>query len=197
MIRVNLSGAPRKRSGKGSTSRAPVPSRALPLFMILLVVATAAGGFWWYTALTAQIDDLTAQQAQLEIQKAKLASIIKQDQIFETRKKALETRIRIIEGLKRGQVSPVRSLDMLDDAIDKTQYVWLSNLEQNNAIFTLSGTGTSVNAIADFLFNLEATGYFRNLELKNAQDASGNFTFNLTCEFAPPAVQAAPEKGAN
>jgi hypothetical protein len=49
----------------------------------------------------------------------------------------------------------------------------------------MAGTGTSVNAIADFVSNLEGTGYFRNIDLRNAQDAAGNFTFNMTCEFAP------------
>ena len=81
---------------------------------------------------------------------------------------------------------------MLDDAIDRTQFVWLSNLDQNNTVFSMSGTGTSVNAIADFVSNLEGTGYFRNVNLVNAQDAAGNYTFSMTCEFAPNLqVQAA------
>lgn len=196
MIRVNLSGNPRKRNGKGRAVSAPVPSRALPLFLILIVATAAAGGFWWFTGLTAQLEDVKTQLAQTQVQRDKLASVIKADQVYQDRKKALEVRIRIIEGLKRGQVSPVRSLDLLDDAIDRTKYVWLSNLDQNNAVFSMSGTGTSVNAIADFVSNLEATGYFRNINLQNAQDAAGNFTFSMTCEFAPPVVQAAP-KGAN
>jgi hypothetical protein len=85
-------------------------------------------------------------------------------------------------------------LDILDDAIDRTHFVWLSNLDQNNAIFSMAGTGTSVNAIADFVSNLEATGYFRNINLQNAQDSAGNYTFSMTCEFSLP---AAPAKGAN
>jgi hypothetical protein len=50
----------------------------------------------------------------------------------------------------------------------------------------MSGIGTSVNAIADFVTNLENTGYFKNINLVNAQDAQGNFTFSMTCEFSPP-----------
>lgn len=194
MIRVNLSGAPRRRGGKNRTASAPAPSRALPLFLVLIVVGAAAFGFWWYTGLTAQVTDLTTRLDQATVQRDKLAAIIKADQVYEDRKKALQVRIKIIEGLKRSQVSPVRSLDLLDDAIDRTQYVWLSSLDQNNAIFSMSGTGTSVNAIADFVSNLEATGYFRNINLQNAQDSAGNFTFSMTCEFAPP---TAPAKGAN
>jgi len=196
MIRVNLSGAPKKKKGggRGAEVSAPVPSRAVPLLLIMIVVGTAAAGWFWYSRLSGQLDDVNKQLVQAQQERDKLALIIKQDQIYEARKKALESRIAVIEGLKRGQVSPVRSLDILDDAIDRTQYVWLSNLDQNNAVINMSGTGTSVNAIADFYTNLKATGYFRNINLQNATDAAGNYTFNLTCEFAQP---PAPTKEAN
>ena len=194
MIRVNLSGAPKKKGARAAEVSAPVPSRALPLLLILIVVGTAAAGWLWYSHLSGQLDDVNKQLVHEQQERDKLAAIIKQDQIYEARKKALETRIAVIEGLKRGQVSPVRSLDILDDAIDRTQFVWLSSLDQNNAIISMTGTGTSVNAIADFYTNLKATGYFRNINLQNATDASGNYTFSLTCEFALP---VAPAKEAN
>jgi type IV pilus assembly protein PilN len=191
MIRVNLSGAPRKKRGGGGAPAGPAaPSSALPLLLILIVAATGAVGFWWYSHLNGQIEDMNRQLTQAHTELDKLTAVIKLDRTFEARKKALEARIKVIEGLKRGQVSPVRSLDLLDDAIDKTRFVWLSSLDQNNAVFSMSGTGTSVNAIADFVSNLEATGYFRNINLQNAQDASGNYTFSMTCEFVLPVPTA-------
>jgi len=54
----------------------------------------------------------------------------------------------------------------------------------------MSGTGTSLNAIADFYANLENTGFFHSLDLANATDAAGNFTFSLKCEFKAPGPQA-------
>ena len=194
MIRVNLSGVQKKKGGRVAETSAPVPSRALPLLLIMIVVGTLAAGWWWYSQLSGEFDDVARQLTHEQEERDKLAAIIKQDQVYEARKKALESRIAVIEGLKRGQVSPVRSLDILDDAIDRTQYVWLSTLDQNNAVISMSGTGTSVNAIADFYTNLKATGYFRNINLQNAQDSAGNYTFSLTCEFAQPAP---PVKEAN
>jgi type IV pilus assembly protein PilN len=194
MIKVNLSGAPKTKDGRSTVDAAPAKSRAIPLLLLMIFIATAATGYLWYANLKAQTDDLDKQLVQLKTERDRLASVIKQERIYEARKKALESRISIIEGLKRGQVSPVRSLDILDDAIDRTHFVWLSNLDQNNAIFSMAGTGTSVNAIADFVSNLEATGYFRNINLQNAQDSAGNYTFSMTCEFALPAASA---KGAN
>ena len=39
--------------------------------------------------------------------------MIKQDQIYEARKKALENRVNMIDGLQKNQVSPVVALDVL------------------------------------------------------------------------------------
>jgi type IV pilus assembly protein PilN len=194
MIRVNLSGAPKTKHGRFGATNPPTPSRALPLVLVMILVGTAGAGFLWYSSLSGQTLDTERQLVQQKAELTRLAEVIRQERVFEARKKALEARIAVIEGLKRGQISPVRSLDILDDAIDRTKFVWLTNLDQNNAVFSMAGTGTSVNAIADFVSNLEGTGYFRNINLMNAQDAAGNYTFSMTCEFALPAAQ---ERGAN
>jgi Tfp pilus assembly protein PilN len=184
LIRVNLVGGSRKKLSKGA--KAAGPTSLLPILLVLIVIGTAAGGYFWYSSLATQAADLQTKIAQQTAQKAQLEKVIEQDRIYEGRKKELENRIKIIEGLKRNQVSPVVSLDALGDAIDRTQFVWLSNVDQNNTTFSMSGIGTSVNALADFVSNLEGTGYFRNINLQNAQDSAGNFTFSMTCEFSPP-----------
>jgi len=97
MIRVNLSGAPQKKSGRSAEVSAPVPSRALPLLLILIVAGTAAGGFFWYSHLNGQLDDVNGQLIHEKQELEKLAAIIKQDRIYEARKKALEARIKVIE----------------------------------------------------------------------------------------------------
>jgi Tfp pilus assembly protein PilN len=196
MIKVNLAGTPRKKIASGAKISAP--TKLLPIVLLLIVVGSAVGGYMWWDSLSSKNTTLTDNIVQLETQKAQLEAVIKQDAIFETRKKALENRIKIIQGLKQNQVSPVVSLDVLSEAVNKTEYVWLSNFDQNNAIFNMSGTGTSYNAIADFVTNLEGTGFFKNINLVNAQTAAGNFAFSLSCEFSPPAAvtrEAIPSLG--
>src|SRR5262249_32663369 len=102
------------------------------------------------------------------------------------------TRVNIIEGLQKNQLSPVLALDQLAEAVEKTQYVWLSSLDQNNAVLSVAGTGTSLNAIADFYSNLQATGYFHNVDLGQSTEASGRWTFSLKAEFAPPRGASRP-----
>ena len=185
MIKVNLAGTARKKAPKAAVNFA-LPKSFTPVLLILIVLGSAAGGYSWYARLTGQIGQLDQQIRAMEARKAALEAVIKQDQVYEARKKMLENRVRIVEGLQKNQVSPVVVLDQLSEAVDRTQYVWLSNLEQKDAALTMSGIGTSLNAIADFYTNLNATGYFKNIDLGPSQESGGNFTFSLKCEFSPP-----------
>jgi len=184
MIKVNLRGHKQPKSAAKFVS----PKNYTPVVLLAVALGFAGYGYWWYSSLTNQVADLDNQIKQA--QKAGLDNVIKQDQIYEARKKALENRVKVIEGLQRNQVSPVMALDQLSEAVQRTQFVWLSNLDQNNAILTMNGVGTSLNAIADFYTNLTATGYFKNIDVSNAQDSAGNFVFSLKAEFSPPRTAA-------
>jgi Tfp pilus assembly protein PilN len=198
MIKVNLVGAGRKKAK--ARSQVALPTSFAPVLLILIIAGTLVGGYLWWSRLTAQSAELEMKKQQAEAEKAVLEKVIKADQVYEGRQKALKTRVNVILGLQKNQVSPVIALDQLAEAVDKTRYVWLSSLDQNNAVINLSGTGTSLNAIADFYSNMQATGYFKNLDLGPSSESSGNWTFSLKCEFSPPrpaAPNAQPAAGGN
>src|SRR6266581_7553943 len=186
MIKINLSGGSGKKKTAKGEAKPALLSNFVPILLLFIVLGFAGAGYWWYSSLTSEAADLDAKIKHAEAQKAALESVIKQDMVYEARKKELQNRVKIIEGLQKNQVSPVLALDQLGEAVDRTQYVWLSSLDQNNAILNMNGIGTSLNAIADFYTNLTATRYFKNIDVANAQDSAGNFTFSLKCEFAPP-----------
>jgi Tfp pilus assembly protein PilN len=200
MIKVNLLGTGRKKAAKPGV-KISLPSSFTPVLLIVIVLGFAGGGYFWYSKLSSQSEELDRQKALAEKEKARLDAVIKADQVYEGRKKALENRVKVIENLQKSQASPVLALDQLAEAVERTQFVWLSSLDQKEAILNMSGTGTSLNAIADFYTNLNATGYFRNVDQgAAAQDSAGNWTFSLKCEFSPPrglapAVQPAPTGG--
>jgi Tfp pilus assembly protein PilN len=190
MIKVNLVGTGRKKASKPGVS-VSMPTNFTPVLLILIVVGFAGGGYWWYSNLSGQSAELDKQKLLAEKEKARLDAVIKADQVFEARKKSLENRVRVIENLQKTQASPVQALDELAEAVERTQFVWLSSLDQKEAILNMSGTGTSLNAIADFYTNLNATGYFKNVDQgAAAQDSAGNWTFSLKCEYSPPRAPA-------
>jgi len=188
MIKVNLVGKARQKQPKASMKigMPAMPGNLTPVLAIMVVLGFAGGGYWWYTALTGESAELDQQIRRLEARKAELDSVIKQVQVNESIKKKLENRVKVIENLSKNQVSPVLALDQLAEAVARTQFVWLSSLEQKDAVLSMNGTGTSLNAIADFYTNLNGTGYFKNIDIGQTQESAGNFTFSLKCEFAPP-----------
>lgn len=196
MMRVNLGGSTQKPAA-AKTQRASTPTNVWAVLHLLLILGTAAGGYLWYANLSSQSQDLSNRIASLQAEQKRLEVVIKQNQVYEARKVAFEKRIRVIEDLKKNQLSPVVVLDALGDAIDRTHYVWLSSLSQNNATLTMAGTGTSVDALSDFVGNLKATKYFHNINLARFDDSKGNYTFSMTTEFSPPTQAKADEKGAN
>ena len=185
MIRVNLSGAPKKAAGRKGLS-IQLPANALPVLWVVIILGTALYGYTWYSGLSSETADLAIRIASAEGQLAQLQSVIDEDAAFEARREELANRIMTIEGLQRDQVSPVVLLDRLSEAITPTEYVWLEQVQQNDTVITMAGVGTSVNAIADFVSSLEDTGYFGNIILVNAQDTAGTFTFQMSCDFLPP-----------
>jgi Tfp pilus assembly protein PilN len=186
MIRVNLIGGPKKAAAAKSGISLQVPTAILPLVWVGLVVGATLYGYSWYSDLVGQQEQLGSQISAAQAQIAQLQSVIDADALYEQRKQMLEDRIAAIEDLQRNQMSPVVTLDILSQAISPTEYVWLNQLGQNESQVTMSGVGTSLNAIADFETSLEDTGYFRNIVLANAQDSQGLFTFSMSCEFTPP-----------
>src|SRR5262245_60767687 len=185
MIKINLVGEGRKKATRAAVVKVR-PTNLTPVLLILIVLGSAGGGYWWHLGLVTASADLDAKIGQAEAEKARLEAVIKTDRIYEARKKALEARVNIVEGLQRSQVSPVLVLDELSTAVQRTNFVWLSTLEQKDAVVNMSGMGTSLGAIADFYTNLGATGYFKNIDLGTSQESGGNFTFSLKCEFSPP-----------
>src|SRR5881392_2465083 len=109
MIKVNLSGTGTKKQVKAGFKLA-MPATLTPIVLVLIILGSAGGGYWWYSSLSNQASDLNMKIAQLEAQKAALDSVIKQDQVFESRKKLLEARVKVIEGLQKNQISPVIAL---------------------------------------------------------------------------------------
>jgi Tfp pilus assembly protein PilN len=206
MMRVNLGGAPKKAAtAKVAKASSSTPTSIWPILHLLLVVGTAAGGYLWYSNLSGQSSDLSTRIASLQAEQKRLDGVIKTNQIYEARKVALEKRIQVIEDLKKNQLSPVVVLDALADAIDRTRFVWLSSLSQNNTTLSMAGTGTSVDALSEFVANLKATKYFHNINLARFDDSKGNYTFSMSTEFSPPTEKKAEDptppkaaaKGAN
>jgi Tfp pilus assembly protein PilN len=76
---------------------------------------------------------------------------------------------------------------MLGETVNGTEQVWLSKMDDSGPSVNLEGTALSANAVANLISNLQKTGFFKTVEMKETyQDEQVKdmqaFQFTLTCE---------------
>ena len=76
---------------------------------------------------------------------------------------------------------------MLGETVNGTEAVWLNKMEDSGASVSLDGTALSTDAVATLIANLQKTGFFKSVEIKETfqDDAVKDmqaFQFTLTCE---------------
>jgi type IV pilus assembly protein PilN len=188
MIKINLIGKERPEPGAAAAEK---QSRTAILFS-LIVVATLLGLGWWYMSLNSQIKDLEDKKAKAIEEKHRLEAVIKEVEGYEAQKKALETKVNVIDNLKKNQTGPVHLLDEISKNLP--DFLWLDKLTQGAGdVIRLEGKATSYNAIADFITNLDHSGYFTNVQIVNTGKVSeAGEVYNYSISAAFHAVPVAP-----
>ena len=185
MIKINLLGRAKVKGARPKARVARGPSNALiSLIMALSVIVVAIGIIYFWGQVASQQDaELTKQIARAKKEKVRQETLLKENEVFEKRRKMLEARIEVIEALKRNQSGPVRILDQFSDCVQRTDGLWLLALAQKESLFTLSGMAMgSPNVIADFITNLEQVGKFKNVNLINVQETDSKYSFSISFE---------------
>jgi len=194
MIRINLLGTPRAKNKRG-TSAVTAPSIEIgdvgsPMVKVLVAVLLAAGvnGYEWYH-LNDQAKTIATNMAKAEQENRELADV--KAKYLERQKQAdsYKRRVDVIDQLRAAQLgaSPVNLLNTIGDTINNTEAVWLSTMKDQGASIAIEGMALSTDAVANLITNLQKTGYFKNIEIKETyQDEQVKtmqaFQFTLTCE---------------
>ena len=97
-------------------------------------------------------------------------------------------RVDVIDQLRKAQIGPVNLLDTLGQTVNGTEAVWLNSMKTQGANISIQGMALSADAVANLISNLQKSGYFKNIEIKETfQDDSVKdmqaFQFELTCEI--------------
>lgn len=193
MIRINLLGRARPRVKRRI---AIAGTLQLALFLIPLVLAIGALGVHNHL-IVGEITELQQKIDEANRQKLTMAQLQKEIKEFEEKQAALQTRLNVIEELRRSQKGPSQLLDALGDTVNRTETLWLTRLDERGTKITLEGVAGSVNAVANFITNLHGSGFFQNIEIKEAVQSTDNpslqnYTFSLSCDFVLKAAQAQP-----
>ena len=193
MIRINLLGTPKPKNKRSRTAIA-APAMELgevgsPAMKILVAIVLAGGinAAYWFQ-LDHQSVAIAAKMKVAEQHNRELAGV--KTKYLERQKQAdnYKHRVDVIDQLRKAQTGPVNLLDTLGQTVNGTEAVWLNSMKTQGANISIQGMALSADAVANLISNLQKTGYFKNIEIKETfQDESVKdmqaFQFELTCEI--------------
>lgn len=193
MIRINLLAAERPTEKKRAAASAPGALQAYLLLAIFVGGALAASGLAYFF-MSRSIADLDAKTAQAEKRQKELQVIKAQVEAFERKKALLDAKVKLIERLKSQQSGPVHMLDEISKALP--EYVWLDSLEQAGGTLRIDGQANSLTSVADFILNLQRSGWFSRVESTDNSEDKGIVKFKLSADFRNATTTAEPAKPA-
>src|SRR5271169_787113 len=192
MIKINLlenSKGKSKRGGGGPSmptmEMGDMGSPKLKILVVLVVAGLLNLGYWY--RLDHQAKALAAQLKVAEQKNRELADVKSRFLERQTQANNYKRRVDVIDGLRQSQTGPVNLLAMLGETVNNTEAVWLNKMDDQGANVSLEGTALSTDAVANLIANLQKTGYFKTVEIKETYQDEGikdmqAFQFTLTCE---------------
>jgi Tfp pilus assembly protein PilN len=190
MIRINLLGAPKPKGRKGPAISMPsmdfnVGSPMLQVAAVLVVAGLLNFGYWY--RLDREKKQIAVAMQKAEQKNRELADIKVRYMERQRQADAYKRRVDVIDQLRQQQTGPLSLLAMIGDTVNGTEAVWLNSMQDQGANIAIDGTALSSDAVANLITNLQKTGFFKNIEIKETFQDEGvkdmqAFQFTLTCE---------------
>src|ERR1700691_5448859 len=193
MIKINLVESSKGKNKRGGSNGPAMPtmemgdmgSPKLKVLVVLLVAGAVNFGYWY--RLDRQGKTIETQMRAAEQKNRELSDVKARYLERQTQANNYKRRVDVIDSLRAGQAGPVNLLAMLGETVNGTEAVWLRSMDDTGASVSLEGTALSTDAVATLLANLQKTGFFKTVEIKETfQDEAVKdmqaFQFTLTCE---------------
>jgi Tfp pilus assembly protein PilN len=191
MIRINLLGSPKPKGKKDSAITMPsfelgnLGGPFVQVAAVLLIAGALNVGYWHRLdreKKSIEVQDRLAEQKNRALADIKARYLERQKQA-----ESYKRRVDVIDQLRANQSGPVNLLSMIGDTVNSTEAVWLTSMQDQGTSIAIDGTALSSDAVANLISNLQKTGYFSNIEIKESiQDETIKdmqaFQFTLTCE---------------
>jgi len=193
MIRINLLGAQKGKNKRSAASAAAVMevgdvgSPKVKVLVVLVLAALVNVGYWYQ--LDKEHRDIAAKMEVAMRKNAELADV--KARYLERQREAenYKRRVDVIDQLRAAQAGPVDLLNTVGQTVNNTEAVWLNSMKDQGASIDIDGMALSTDAVSSLISNLQKTGHFTNIEIKETfQDDTYKemqaFNFTLTCEKA-------------
>jgi type IV pilus assembly protein PilN len=195
MIRINLLSVEKPIAATASSGpkfSLNLSDKAGPI--AALFVLAGCSGYIALDYLRLQQQDAALHQELIaaRAEKARLQPVLREIERFEAQKRDLQQRVNLIEELRQNQVGPVHMLDQISRSLPDR--LWLLEMKQTANDITLDGKTSTLSSLADFVANLEASGYFaKPVEITNSEEEKAGDTdlikFTVKATFEMPGTK--------
>ena len=193
MIRINLLSTQKGKNKRAAASAAAamevgdVGSPKMKVLVVLVLAALVNAGYWYQ--LDKQHRDIAAKMEVAMRKNAELADVKARYMERQREAENYKRRVDVIDQLRAAQAGPVNLLNTVGQTVNNTEAVWLNSMKDQGTSVDIDGMALSTDAVASLISNLQKTGYFTNIEIKETyQDDTFKemqaFNFTLTCEKA-------------
>lgn len=185
MIRINLL-KPEAKELPAEDARREIKPPKMSLIYLLVVFAAAALFFYQRSAFNKEgglLEDAL-------VEKNKLSDVLGKLEEAQELKSLFERKINLINQIKPRQQVAVRIMDELSKHIP--YYVWLSEATYDEQKVHIKGRALSNNLIADYIYSLETSPYFFNVNLLSSTQKTSRdnqyleFALNASYVVQPP-----------
>lgn len=178
MIRINL--LPVRAAQKKEKLRSQ-----LSIFFLCLILVCIGCGALYVQKVTA-INSVKDEIAVINQKNKELRKKIGQVRDFEKKKADLEKKLAVLQTLKEKKSGPAHLLDELSAALPEK--LWLTKFSEKGGSINVAGIADNENTVAAFMRNLDASPYYRNVELSVTEQSKvgdrkmQKFTLNCSVE---------------
>ncbi|MEJ2185969.1 MAG: PilN domain-containing protein [Gemmatimonadota bacterium] len=202
MIEINLlPGAARRKKRQGGFSFSLPKGGNLPSFDRWLAFVIAAWIIgpglvgWLYFSVTSKRNDLQVQIDQAVQDSTRYARLIQAANKLQARRDTIARKLQVIQQLDQDRYIWAHVLDEISRALP--EYTWLTSIAQtqggNAPTFQIEGKTGNYYALTQFMNDLEASPFIRQVRLYTTQQESvdGKIVnqFVLLASYEPPSPQ--------
>nr|WP_320116435.1 PilN domain-containing protein [uncultured Desulfuromonas sp.] len=134
-------------------------------------------------SIRSDIEAVTAEISKNRAEISRLQNKIGEVNRFKALQEELKNKLAVLESLKAAKSGPVHLMDDLISALPEN--LWVIDFKEKAGSISLKGIGLSEDDVANFMTNLEASPYYRNVRLKiTKQKTEGGLRlqeFELLC----------------
>lgn len=185
MIKINLLAEGKRPAAvrKAKPSRALLEGQNVALWLTLLgllVPLLVVGG--WYLVVNHQLEQRRQEVAAAQKEVDELQAVLREVADFKAKKAELEHKISVINELKANQRGPVQVMDSISRALP--DLLWLDHMTVGATSISLSGRAFNMNAVANFMENLDRVPEFQEPVLRDSAKQNQIYTFTLDFNYS-------------